>query len=115
VRGNPAGIAIMSTAPVKTLPVRMLLTLSRIPPRSGKRLHTIHVLGMLDEAGHKLHLPKFLQRPICDAWDWYLGVFNDDDVDTGADQPHQGGLPTLAGYTGSLRDQPCGSLQSVPA
>jgi hypothetical protein len=33
--------------PVKTWPVRMLLTLSRIPPNPGKRLHNIHILGYL--------------------------------------------------------------------
>jgi len=67
--------------PVKTLPVRMLLTLSRIPPRPGKRHYSIHVLGYLDEIGHKLRLPMIVQRPLCDAWDWYLGVYDDDDIE----------------------------------
>jgi hypothetical protein len=68
--------------PVKTWPVRMLLTLSRIPPKPGKRLHNIHILGYLDEAGHILHLPAFFQRPVCDAWDYYLGVYDEDDIDS---------------------------------
>ena len=61
--------------PDKTLPVRLLLTLSYIPGWEGGRYH---VLGMLDETAHKLHFPKLIQRPLCDAWDWYLGVFDDD-------------------------------------
>ena len=64
--------------PVKSLPVRLLLTLHYIPGWEGGRLH---VLGVLDETAHKLHFPKLIQRPLCDAWDWYLGVFDDDDFE----------------------------------
>lgn len=62
----------------------MLLTLSRIPPRPGKRL-----LGYLDEACHALHAPGFLQHPVCDAWDWYLGVYDDDDIEETDDRGKQ--------------------------
>ncbi len=53
----------------------MLLTLRHIPGWEGGRYHA---LGALDETAHKLHFPKLIQRPLCDTWDWYLGVFDDD-------------------------------------
>jgi hypothetical protein len=62
--------------PDKTLPVRILLTLHYIP-RIGERTH---ILGVLDEAVHKFNFPRFIQRPFCDAWDWHLGVFDDEDA-----------------------------------
>jgi hypothetical protein len=52
--------------PTKTLPIRLLLVLG---PK----------LGFLDKWGHRLRIPKFSQSPICDAWDWHLGVYDDMD------------------------------------
>jgi hypothetical protein len=51
----------------KTLRVRALLILG---PR----------LGPLDEWGHRLHAPKFIRNSICDAWDWHLGVYDEDEL-----------------------------------
>jgi hypothetical protein len=59
----------------------MLLTLSRIPRRAGEQLCNVDILGALDEAGHRFHLPMFFQGPVCDAWDWHLGVYDDDDTE----------------------------------
>jgi hypothetical protein len=53
--------------PKKTLLIRLLLILG---PK----------LGFLDKWGHQLRIPKFSQSPICDAWDWHLGVWDDNDV-----------------------------------
>jgi hypothetical protein len=52
--------------PTKTLPVKLLLLL-------GSKLE------FMDEWGHRLHLPHLIQSPICDAWDWHLGVFDADE------------------------------------
>jgi hypothetical protein len=54
--------------PTKTRPVKLLLIF-------GSKL------DFLDEWGHRLNLPKFIQYPICDAWDWHLGVFDEDTPD----------------------------------
>lgn len=35
-------------------------------------------IGVADWLGHALHLPKELRRPLCDAWDRYLGVSDDE-------------------------------------
>lgn len=65
--------------PVKTLPVKMLLLLRHVPFRGGaEQLHDVHILGVLDSWGHKRGILKMFQRPLCDAWDWYLGVHDDD-------------------------------------
>jgi len=31
-------------------------------------------VGALDWFGHALHLPKVVMRPVCNAWDRYLGL-----------------------------------------
>jgi hypothetical protein len=73
--------------PKKTPLVKLLLALSHVPVwGKGKQgLYRQHILGMLDSWGHKAHLPPGMQHPFCDAWDWYLGVFDDDETDSGAD------------------------------
>lgn len=36
-----------------------------------------HPLYLLDTWSHKLHLPRLLQDPICDWFDWWLGMEDD--------------------------------------
>lgn len=31
-------------------------------------------IGVLDTVAHAVHLPALFRRPICNAWDRYLGV-----------------------------------------
>ena len=35
-------------------------------------------IGVADWAVHALHLPKEIRYPVCDAWDKYLGVTEDE-------------------------------------
>jgi hypothetical protein len=51
----------------KTMTVRLLLIL-------GSRI------GTLDKWGHQICLPGMLQGPLCDAWDWHLGMYDDTEV-----------------------------------
>jgi hypothetical protein len=96
--------------PQKTPLVRALLIL-------GTRL------GPLDEWAHRLHLPDVVLHPICDAWDWHLGVYDDDELplehwtegghglegpaDSGADCKDLPELPSLAWDCPTVWDQPC--------
>jgi hypothetical protein len=46
-------------------------------------------LGFLDKWGHQIRLPGMLQSPLCDAWDWHLGVYDDTDTEV----PHDDSPP----------------------
>lgn len=35
-------------------------------------------IGVLDCLSHALHFPKIIRHRICDAWDRYLGVSDDE-------------------------------------
>lgn len=37
-------------------------------------------IGVADSLVHILHAPKFIRNPVCDAWDNYLGVNDDDEL-----------------------------------
>jgi hypothetical protein len=37
-------------------------------------------IGAADCLVHILHAPKFIRNPVCDAWDNYLGVNDDDEL-----------------------------------
>jgi hypothetical protein len=42
-------------------------------------------IGVLDSISHALHFPKPIRHPICNAWDRYLGVTDDE---MGRQAPH---------------------------
>jgi hypothetical protein len=64
---------MVTIPPRKTLPVRLLLVLSVV--HVNIKYHPIY---WLDSLGHRLHLPQKMKTPLCETFDWWLGVYDDE-------------------------------------
>ena len=48
--------------------------MKRTPGLYRALYHAVGLVGVLDEVGHKMHLPHVIQRPLCDAVDIRCGA-----------------------------------------
>jgi hypothetical protein len=57
---------------------RLLRVVSAIP--TGKLQYPHQPMAMLDHWGHTLKAPKWIQHEICNEFDVWIGLYEDDDI-----------------------------------
>jgi hypothetical protein len=59
--------------------IKHVLHVVSVLPGTRKLPWPYQPINLLDEWSHRLKVPRWIQNPMCDALDEYVGLYDDDD------------------------------------